>query len=33
MVETESLGKAKNMLLVDAAQNQYKVDFASILTI
>lgn len=33
MMVIESLPKAKNMLLVHAAQNQYKVDFASILTI
>lgn len=33
MMVTESLPKAKNMILVDVAQNQQKFDFASILTI
>lgn len=33
MMVFESLGKAKTMILVDAVQNQSKVDFASILTI
>ena len=33
MIEVESLVKIKNMLLLDAAQNKYKVDSASIPTI
>ena len=33
MVKAESLVKIKNMILLDAAQNQYKVDSASIPTI
>ena len=33
MIVIESLVKAKNMLLLDAAHNQYKTDFASIPTI
>mgnify|MGYP006886765279 CR=1 FL=1 len=33
MIVIESFPMAKNMILVDAAQNQYKVDFASKTTI
>lgn len=33
MIKAESLVKIKNMLLVHAAHNQYKVDSASIFTI